>query len=211
MSTADRSKTESWQQADVGKGGAGNPGGFPAGSSILMLSAKVSKGSSRRPSGQRPGWRRGRRMLEDGTPRPCRRWRLGSSHGNKDWREYLVPGPISICISSSKFRNFLLLLSLPPSTVFPMQDSRPIFFFFNVLLLKCSNRKKFEGIIQWTHSYHLDSTINILPYTCSITYLSIHLIFWCFSKLQTSVHFTSKPFTMLIIDLSSVFVSPFLF
>lgn len=67
----------------------------------------------------------------------------------EDGGAHVVPGPISICISFSKFRSFLLLLSLPPSTVFPMQDSRPIYF-FNVLLLKCSNRKNVKELCNET-------------------------------------------------------------
>lgn len=51
----------------------------------------------------------------------------------------------------------------------------------------------------------MDSTINIflyLPY-----HISIHLVFLHLSKLQILAHFISKPFTMLIIDLSSASIS----
>lgn len=122
ISTAARSRIESWWQVGVGKGGMANPGGLLARGSILMLSTRaVVQGTLERDLDEGllvALWPRGRWVLEGCTPSPWGRWRLKSSCGGKGSGGDLVPGSTCICIFSFKFRNFLLLPSSPTYNVF---------------------------------------------------------------------------------------------
>ena len=95
--------------------------------------------------------------------------------------------------------------------------SMKLAFSSNILLWKISNIRKVERIVYSKHSHtqHLVATINILlhvllhiyPSTIRFIHPSFYLIFLdAFqSELKTSVQFTSKNFSMHLINQSSMF------